>query len=109
MDGKIHYSNYLKAAKQRIKKYNFNWNDHIQSAIVKAKKRIHCLNNIKFLLPRRSLSSLYTTMVLPMIEYCDVIYDSCTVRNALDLENVQRRAALVCTGAYRHTSNDALL
>ncbi len=48
-------------------------------------------------------------MVLPIIEYGDVIYDNCTVRNALDLENVQRRAALVCTGAYRHTSNDALL
>jgi len=87
----------------------FDWNDHIQCAIVKAKKRIHCLNNIKLLLPRRSLCSLYTTMVLPIIEYCDIIYDNCTLRNALDLENVQRRAALVCTGAYRHTSNDALL
>ncbi len=90
-------------------KNNFDWNDHIQNTIVKAKKRIHCINNIKLLLPRRSLCSLYTTMVLPIIEYCDIIYDNCTVRNALDLENTQRRAALVCTGAYRHTSNDALL
>jgi len=88
---------------------NFNWNDHIQCAIVKAKKRIHCLKNIKLLLPRRSLCSLYKTMVLPIIEYCDIIYDNCTLRNALDLENVQRKAALVCTGGYRHTSNDALL
>lgn len=87
----------------------FDWNDHIQNTIVKAKKRIHCINNIKLLLPRRSLCSLYVTMVLPIIEYCDIIYDNCTVRNALDLENTQRRAALVCTGAYRHTSNDALL
>lgn len=88
---------------------NFNWSDHIENTIVKAKKRINCINNIKFLLPRRSLCSLYTTMVLPLIEYCDVIYDNCTLRQSLDIENVQRRAALVCTGAYRHTSNDALL
>ena len=87
---------------------NLNWNDHIESTNVKAKKRINCINNIKLLLPRRSLCSLYKSMVLPIIEYCDVIYDNCTLRNSLHLENVQRRAALVCTGAYRHTSNDAL-
>jgi len=88
---------------------NFTWSDHIESLIVKAKKRIHCINNIKHLLPRRSLCSLYTSMVLPVLEYCNIIYDNCTLRNCLDLENAQRRAALVCTGAYRHTSNDALL
>lgn len=88
---------------------NFTWNEHIENQIVKAKKRIHCINNIKHLLPRRSLCSLYNSMVLPVLEYCDIIYDNCTLRNSLDLENVQRRAALVCTGAYRHTSNDALL
>ena len=45
---------------------------------------------------------------MPVIEYCDIIFDNCTVRAALALENVQRRAALACTGAYRHTSNDRL-
>ena len=48
-------------------------------------------------------------MILPIIEYGDVIYDNCTLKNSLDLENVQHKAALVCTGAYRHTSYDALL
>ncbi len=88
---------------------NFNWNDHIDCTIVKAKKRINCINNIKHLLPRRSLCSLYRCMVLPVLEYGNIIYDNCSLRKSLDLENVQRRAALVCTGAYRHTSNDALL
>ena len=87
----------------------FNWNDHIDLTIVKAKRRINCINNIRHLLPRRSLCSLYRSMVLPIIEYGDVIYDNCSLMKSLDLENVQRRAALLCTGAYRHTSNDALL
>ena len=48
-------------------------------------------------------------MLLPVIEYCDSIFDNYTIRAALALENVQRRAALACTGAYKHTSNDRLL
>lgn len=88
---------------------NFTWSHHIDCTIVKASKRLHLINQVKYLLPRRSLCSLYRNMVLPIIEYCDVIYDNCTLKDSLALENVQRRAALMCTGAYRHTSNDSLL
>jgi len=70
---------------------------------------LHLINQVKLLLPRRSLCSLYSNMVLPILEYCDVIYDNCSIRDSLALENIQRRAALTCTGAYRHTSNDSLL
>lgn len=56
-----------------------------------------------------SVLCIKQTMVLLILEYCDVIYNSCTIRDALALEQLQRRAALVCTGAYRHTSNDSLL
>ena len=48
-------------------------------------------------------------MVLPIIEFCDNIYDNCTVWDSIAIEQVQRRASLVCTGAYRHTSSDRLL
>lgn len=88
---------------------NFTWTHHIDCTIVKASKRLHLINQVKYYLPRRSLCSLYTNMVLPIIEYCDVIYDNCSMKDSLALENVQRRAALMCTGAYRHTSNDSLL
>ena len=67
------------------------------------------MNNIKTKLPRNALCALYKSMLLPVIEYCDVIFDNCTIRAALALENVQRRAALACTGANKHTSNDRLL
>lgn len=88
---------------------NFTWSEHISRTIVKASKRLHLMNNVKFLLPRRSLCSLYKTMILPILEYCNVIYDNCTLKDSLALDNLQRRAALICTGAYRHTSNESLL
>lgn len=88
---------------------NFSWSEHINRTIVKASKRLHLMNSVRLLLPRRSLCSLYKTMILPILEYCNVIYDNCTLRDSLALDNVQRRAALICTGAYRHTSNESLL
>ena len=48
-------------------------------------------------------------MILPILKYCDIIYDNCTVRESAALEEVQWRAALVCTGAYKHTRTDLLL
>ena len=88
---------------------NFKWNKHIEKCICKASKRIALLNRVRLKLPRGTLCSLYKSMVLPIIKYCDIIYDNCTVRDSIAIEQVQRRAALVCTGAYRHTSSDRLL
>lgn len=88
---------------------DLTWSTHINQTIVRASRKLHLINNVKHLLPRRSLCSLYTTMVLPVIEYCDVVYDNCTIADSLAIERVQRRAALMCTGAYRHTSTDSLL
>ena len=48
-------------------------------------------------------------MVLLIIEYCNVIYDNCSLKDSIAIENIQRRAASICTGAYRHTSNDSLM
>ena len=67
------------------------------------------MNFVKHSLPRSGLSSLYKTMILPILEYCDIIYDNCTVRESAAFEQVQGRAALVCTVAYKHTHTDLLL
>ena len=48
-------------------------------------------------------------MILPIMEYADIIFDGsadiCTKR----LEDTQHQAALACTGAYKHTSHAKLL
>ena len=90
---------------------NFKWNKHIEKCICKASKRIALLNRVRLKLPRGrpTFCSLYKSMVLHIIEYCDIIYDNCTVRDSIPIEQVQSRAALVFTGAYRHTSSDRFL
>ena len=48
-------------------------------------------------------------MIRPIFEYGDLIYDNTSLKNKLKLDNLQRRAAIICTGAYRHTETQSLL
>ena len=63
----------------------------------------------KHILPRSCLDKLYKSMILPLLDYCDVIYDSCTMYESEQLDKLQRKACLLCTGAFRITSNEKLL
>ena len=45
-------------------------------------------------------------MIRPLLDYCDVIYDSCTMYESERLDKLQRKASLLCTGAFRITSNE---
>jgi hypothetical protein len=44
-----------------------------------------------------------------MIEYCHVIYNNISIQHSRRLENLQRKAAIACTGAYVNTSHEKLL
>ena len=60
-------------------------------------------------IPRICLEYIYEYMILPIIEYADVIYDNLPNRLVKDLELLQRQAALWCTGGYKHTKHVELL
>ena len=78
---------------------DFSWNNHIKMIQDKAYKMLGALRRHKFNLDRRSLCKLYTTFVRPTLEYCDIIWDSCTLDNERSLENIQLDAARIFTGA----------
>jgi hypothetical protein len=88
---------------------SFTWSDHIGNLVTKAAKCVGLLRKICRTIPRNCIEILYNSMILPIMEYCDVIYDGSADTHLDRLENVQRQAALTCTGAYRHTNHDTLL
>ena len=88
---------------------NLSWNNHILSLIQKASRRLFILKKYKNILPRPALEQIYTSMIRPILEYGDVIYDSIPLSIGQSLENIQRQAAIACTGAYRHTKHSSLL
>jgi hypothetical protein len=48
-------------------------------------------------------------MIRPVLEYGNILYDNCTLHQSEKLESIQRKAALICSGAYRHTEHKTLL
>jgi hypothetical protein len=48
-------------------------------------------------------------MIHSLLEYSGVIIDGSPDIHIKRLENIQRQAALACTGAYRHTNHEKLL
>ena len=56
-----------------------------------------------------ALKWIYISMIRPFLEYGDIFYDNCSQIMSNKLEKIQRRAAIACTGAYRHISYQSLL
>jgi hypothetical protein len=87
----------------------FTWQTHIQRVAKKATKCVGLMRRVCRDLPRATLENLYTTMVWPILEYGNLLVDGSPLVHTCHLDRVQREAALVCTGAYKHTRNDNLL
>ena len=64
---------------------------------------------MRHLLPRKCLKKIYKSLVRSKLDYADVIYDNCSIQDSNTLEKVQRRAALLLTGAIRLTKHNILL
>ena len=76
---------------------------------MKASTRLLVLRKYKYLLPCKALETLYISMIRPVLEYGDVLYDNCSLLNGHSIEKIQRQAALICTGGYKHTDHKNLL
>jgi hypothetical protein len=86
-----------------------NWSNHIDNLVTKAAKCVGLLKRICREVPRECLETLYKSMILPILEYGDIIFDGSSDIHLDRLENVQRQAAITCTGAYKHTTHTKLL
>ena len=88
---------------------DLTWSNHVNALIAKASQRLAVIKRYRKILPRTALTTLYITMVRPILEYGDVLYANILLSIGRSIEQVQRRAALACTGGYRHTSYNNLL
>ncbi len=84
------------------------WNEYIKSIIAKANKRLFVLKHYKYRLSRNALVIGYLTFIRPVIEYGDVLYDSCNKELSDLIDNVQLEAARTVTRAKYRSSCEAL-
>ena len=85
---------------------NMSWSCHINEILAEAENDSIIMRRSIHILPRSCLDKLYKSMIRPLLDYCDVIYDSSTMYESERLDKLQRKSSLLCTGAFRITSNE---
>jgi len=85
------------------------WETHINHIVLKATKKIGLLWRVSLNFPRICAENIYTTTILPTLDYGCSVYDSLSRRLTDRLEAVQRRAAVACTRAFNRTPTTNLL
>ena len=83
---------------------NLNWSDHVKYISTPIARSIGVLRKLRYFLPVSTRFTLYNTLVLPHISYCNIVWaNSYSSTNSLFL--LQKKAIRICAGAnYRdHT------
>ncbi|KAK3087639.1 hypothetical protein FSP39_008683 [Pinctada imbricata] len=85
------------------------WTAHINNISNSALKQINVLKKLKFTLSRKSLGKIYTTFILPILEYACELWDGCNDYESIKLEQIQYHAARIVTGLPLYASKESLL
>ena len=70
---------------------NLSWKQHIFNVYERASKRANMLKGLKFKLCRNTLERLYKSLVRPVLEYADVVWDGCTESDVISLSMCSTR------------------
>ena len=88
---------------------NMKWSSHIQVIRKIVSQRLGILQSLKFALSRKSLEHIYLTMILPILDYGDIIYDNCSAKDSKSLDVLHTRAARIVSGAAASSNTQRLL
>ena len=85
---------------------HLSWNNHIQYIRTKVSKGAGILGKLRHVLPRRIMVTLYNTLILPYLSYCNVVWGSTYAARLQPLFILQKRAIRhICNVHYRfHTT-----
>ena len=68
------------------------WDVHINELCGKASKLVKYLGRLRHSLNETCLKLLYNSLILPLFDYADLIYDSSNVKYTMQLQKLQNRA-----------------
>jgi hypothetical protein len=73
---------------------NLTWSEHIGNISKKLNQRLGLIRRIKFLLPIQARLALYNSLVLPLLDYSDIVWgdknkNSINSFNSISFDNVR--------------------
>ena len=86
------------------------WQDHIDKLCNAVSSRLGVLRRLTPVLPQRTLEMLLSCMILPKLDYCDVVWGNCGKCLSDKLQKLHNRAARIILGlSYSsHVGNNEL-
>ena len=83
------------------------WSDHISFISKKVARSICLLRRLSWFLPQSLLVLFLKSYILPVLDYCDVVWNSCTKKDAQHLESLLNFACRVVLHRGKHESATA--
>ena len=74
---------------------SLTWNAYVDYLIGKVRKRLAILGRIRKNINMYTAGTVYTSFVLPILNYCDTVWSCCGSVNTDKLEKYQRGAARI--------------
>ncbi len=78
-------------------------NAHIDQLVNKMSSTIGRLRGLRHIVPPATLLQIYNAIVVPHVDYGDIVYESWTQNNLDRLQKMQNQAARIISGSSHHT------
>lgn len=72
-----------------------SWTEHVDTLSKKVSSRIGLMNRIRNYLDFSTSQLVYNATILPLLDYCDVVWGSCNSSSKVKLQSLQNRARKV--------------
>ena len=82
---------------------NLNYNKHLENCLKLVAHKAFLLNKIRMYIDVYTAITIYKTMILPILEYGDIIYDGANQKLLHDLQTFQNRILRTCVHRNRYT------
>ena len=76
-----------------------NWNEHTKMVKNKVSSSLYALNQIKNILPSKTLKTIYSSMILPHIDYSNITWGFSKSKDIEQIRKQQKRAIRTIVGA----------
>ena len=87
---------------------NLTWKEHVNDICQKVSRTVGVMNRLKHIIPRKILLTLYNTMILPYISYCNIIWGNCAIYLLNRVLMLQKRAVRIINNDEPLTHTDPL-
>ena len=87
---------------------NLNWKNHIEYITNKISKNIALLGRLKHTFPKSILKNLYFSLVLPYLNYCNIIWASADKTSLNGMVILQKKAIRIISKAHYFAHSEPL-